>query len=443
MVVHKLIACILEGTGLMCRHFSPERVVYGCSKFFRYVFTVVLLASVTHLPAQTFQFTEPERLPISLTGEEIMPLLFPDGSRIFFGRMLYPFNTGGELDGSDVWVSEKVTEKWKRAGNLEFTWNNGESHVVVGINERGTGIYVLSNNKKSPGVYYSERENIGWSVPVLIPVGGLAQSGYLGFYVVPSEDVMLISMKGENSMGEEDIYVSVKDTQGRWSPPKNLGPTINTTGYEISPFLTPDKKRLFFASNGHPGRGDADLFYSERLYESWETWSVPKNLGDKINSNSFDAYLSIYGDSVVYFVSNRSGNLSDVYQSQVKVVNTSMAEGSRKYLEPEEIARVIGAGTLRVFTFDENVSELSVAQRELLWYIGGKVIERKEISIYLRAIKKDEASPKEIHERRLSGMIEYLRLAGVDPLRIKFGVEAAGKPEQLVNKNAIELLLFR
>ena len=83
-----------------------------------------------------------------------------------------------------------------------------------------------------------------------------------------------------------------------------MGEQINTEGYEISPFLSDDKQALFFASNGHPGYGNTDVFVSYRQDSSWTNWSNPENLGDGINSAGFDAYLTVSGDSQVFFVSN-------------------------------------------------------------------------------------------------------------------------------------------
>ncbi len=55
-------------------------------------------------------------------------------------------------------------------------------------------------------------------------------------------------------MEEEDLYVSLKNGAGEWSEPKNLGATINTEGFEISPYLS-SLDKLYFSSSGHPGQG--------------------------------------------------------------------------------------------------------------------------------------------------------------------------------------------
>ena len=63
---------------------------------------------------------------------------------------------------------------------------------------------------------------------------------------------------------------------------ENLGPTINTDKDDASPAIHPDGKTLYFASDGHPGMGDLDLFVS-KLDENGK-WSKPKNMGYPINT---------------------------------------------------------------------------------------------------------------------------------------------------------------
>ena len=96
----------------------------------------------------------------------------------------------------------------------------------------------------------------------------------------------------------------------RWTKPLNLGGTINTTGADFAPFLAADEKTLYFASDGHGGYGKSDIFYSKRLDDSWTNWSPPRNLGPVVNSPDFDAYytVSASGDNA-YLVSSREGTI--------------------------------------------------------------------------------------------------------------------------------------
>lgn len=108
------------------------------------------------------------------------------------------------------------------------------------------------------------------------------------------------SRRAESMDSSEDIYVSYKGTDGRWTPPHNLGEPVNTRFNERSPFISADGRTLYFSSNGHPGWGNHDLFMSRLLDDG--TWSEPVNLGQPINSYGDDAFLTIpaRGDKIIY-----------------------------------------------------------------------------------------------------------------------------------------------
>ena len=84
---------------------------------------------------------------------------------------------------------------------------------------------------------------------------------------------LLISADLENSIGGNDLWISVLQEDGTYSKPKNLGEFINTAGEEASPFLAADGKTLYFSSNGYTGYGSMDLYYTKRLDTTWLNWS--------------------------------------------------------------------------------------------------------------------------------------------------------------------------
>jgi outer membrane protein OmpA-like peptidoglycan-associated protein len=290
-------------------------------RYFVFLFCWIAFAT----SAQDLAFSTVKKLPASINSnaEEVSPLVSPDGKSLYFVRVLCSDNVGGRYSGADVWVShyDSIKSDWGKPSNTIDVFNDKAHNAVVGISDHSDVIYQLkaSATKKVHGIYFSTHKNKSWTPPELIPIPFLTTEEFLGVYVSPDLEVILMSMKDADSKGQEDLYVSLKNAEGEWSKPLNLGSRINTAGFEISPFLTADKKRLYFASNGHPGLGDADIFYSDRLGDSWESWSVPVNLGNKVNSKRFDAYFSIR-DSIAYFCSNRDGQFSDLYKASKQVV---------------------------------------------------------------------------------------------------------------------------
>jgi outer membrane protein OmpA-like peptidoglycan-associated protein len=272
--------------------------------------------------AQDLEFEALNKLPSSINTscEEILPLVSPDGRTLYFVRASCGMNDGGAAAGSDIWASEynPQTKEWSRPKNTGIVFNDKGNNAVVGISADGNTIYQINTSpaKRIKGVYFSKKVNGKWTQPDLEPVGFLETEQHFGMYVSRDFRTIIASMKRSDGTGEEDLYVSRKDGAGQWSEPKNLGTTINTIGFEISPFLSPDGKRLYFASNGHRGLGGSDIFYSNRLDDSWTNWSAPVNLGNVINTEGFDAYFSM-NDSVAWF-SSSNGVSSDIYRARVK-----------------------------------------------------------------------------------------------------------------------------
>jgi hypothetical protein len=367
--------------------------------------------------AQIWDFSAPEKLPANVNTdyEETSPLLAPDGRTLYFSRLLYPENEGGTFAGSDIWVSSADRQNtWTKASAPRL--NDKGNNAVIGLSSDGQSVYILrtTGTDLPSGIFVTKKTGNSFSRPELIPIDGLDPKGFLGFHVSPDYEVIFISMQADDSRGQEDLYVTTRNSSGQWTKPKNLGSSINTNGFEISPFLSPDKKRLYFSSNGHKGLGDADIFYCDRLYNSWDTWSAPRNLGEKLNSKNFDAFFSIYGDTVAFFASNRGGRYSDIYKAKVFPGNEVLAFGQR-YLTSDEIAKTLGTNVSRRIVFEGNKVELTPPQKELIFYIANKMVNYRDVNFHISVIEENN---QELTRKRIEAIATQLRESGIDNVRL-------------------------
>jgi len=115
---------------------------------------------------------------------------------------------------------------------------------------------------------------------------------------------------------EEDFYASEKNYDGSWGIMKPMGPPLNSHGNEGCPSLTGDGKTLYLTiCNRSDGMGSCDIYYSERIGNSW---SSPVNMGIRVNSSAWDSEPSISPDgNTLYFTSARSGTkgYSDIWRT--------------------------------------------------------------------------------------------------------------------------------
>lgn len=107
--------------------------------------------------------------------------------------------------------------------------------------------------------------------------------------------------------GGTDIYVVDILENGRFSEPKNLGRTVNTSAKEMFPYITDNA--LFFSSNRSMGFGGLDVFKSDYADGYF---SVGVNMGEPINSSRDDfSYIVDASGDKGYFASNRIGGKGD------------------------------------------------------------------------------------------------------------------------------------
>jgi outer membrane protein OmpA-like peptidoglycan-associated protein len=161
-------------------------------------------------------------------------------------------------------------------------------------------------------LYYSTWQDGKWSVPV--NPGAPLNSAYSEKHPAISADGrrLFFSSNRPGGSGSYDIWMSEK-TGDRWGLPINLGDSINSPGLEQSPFIHPDQQTLYFSSDGWPGMGQGDLFFSR--YRQGHGWSEPENLGYPINTHNDEIGLSVNAQgNRAYFASDReTGTDTDIF----------------------------------------------------------------------------------------------------------------------------------
>lgn len=289
--------------------------------FFSFLFSLINIAV---LAQELIEFTEmPENLGSNVNSiyNDLNPTISPDGKTLFISRYM-PDNNGA----SNIWVSYLQNDgKWGMATNIGTPLNvKGSSTSVQSITPDGNTI-VLSNLYKyfdgsitGGGCSVSSRQRGGWAFPKQQIIDKYENNNqYVNFYLSNSGKFLLMAIEKKKGFGEKDLYVSYKTGDNNWSIPKNLGNVVNTKEAEFSPFLAADDKTLFYASRGLPGGfGDADIWMTKRLDDTWTNWSKPINLGSKINSAGFDAYFSIdaAGEYAYFSSSQNTYGLSDIFR---------------------------------------------------------------------------------------------------------------------------------
>lgn len=159
-------------------------------------------------------------------------------------------------------------------------------------------------------IFLSQRSANGWGQPTALPEY-INSSGTNNrdphSAIINGREILYFSSNREGGRGGLDIWYVARNLglpDGDFSYPTNLGPTINTTADERSPYYNNDEIALYFSSNGHPSLGGLDVFKANGQEVNW---ARPANLGIPINSPADDLGFIIdqKGDGNGYLVSNR------------------------------------------------------------------------------------------------------------------------------------------
>lgn len=112
---------------------------------------------------------------------------------------------------------------------------------------------------------------------------------------------------------------------GKYEEPRLLNKEINT-GKSFHPFIAPDESYLIFDSKREGGFGDSDIYISYRQQN--EEWGRPINLGNKINTEAWEASASVTPDGKYLFFNRNMG--SDDYENvDIFWVSTEIIEKLR------------------------------------------------------------------------------------------------------------------
>lgn len=270
-------------------------------------------------------FGTPEKLDaLNSYAEESMPLSCMDGNRLFFLRT-YLEDMDGRTEGQDIWYADRDENgNWGKPTSFLRSSSPRINDAIIGISSDANTIFVFHSEYKKRTLdqelmYTTKQEDGKWSDLKALDVPGLRlDEGYYSFYMTPDEEVLVAAIAPPDTNSFEDLYVSLKGEDDKWSELIYMGDVINTPDYELTPFLANDKKTLYFASNGHEGLGESDVFVSYRLDNTWKNWTKPLNMGTPINSDGFDAYFTIGNKKEVFFTSNRGQDYSDIYMATLQ-----------------------------------------------------------------------------------------------------------------------------
>ncbi len=272
--------------------------------------------------------------------DEYWPSLSVDESVLVFTRQI-PINPNSSLRSpesmhEDLFISyfDEKTGQFSKAQPLPGSVNTKLNEGAQCISADGKTCIITACNRPdgmgSCDLYIMFLENGKWTNPKNLKT--INTPSWESNPSLSADGKYLYFASGRaGGRGKTDIWrVRIDEKGNALSEAENLGAEINTEFEELSPFIHPDGKTLYFASRGHPGMGDFDLFYSK--IDENGNWSKPKNLGYPINTMGEERSLIVNarGD-IAMFASNSGKRDLDIYYflipEEIKPIATTYVKG--------------------------------------------------------------------------------------------------------------------
>jgi hypothetical protein len=212
---------------------------------------------------------------VNTPSTEGSPAFSRDGHWMFFNS-----NRPGGFGGTDIWVT------WRAHIHDDFGWQppvnlgpgvntpSGDGGASYFENEEAGGPLLFFGSARpggagAGGIYVSALLGDGSFGPAtLVPELGSPQDDMGPKIRFDGLEIVQFSNR-VGSVGAYDLWASVRGTVlDTWFPPENLGVVVNGSSNELTPYLSADRRLLFFASDRPGGFGGTDLYVSTREHQA-------------------------------------------------------------------------------------------------------------------------------------------------------------------------------
>ncbi len=417
---------------------------------------------------------------INTKQNEYYPVPNNDGSLLYFVgmdrtgqfRAKIDFTKTRDYGGEDIWVSKRVNGIYTDA--IPLTKINDHTHqsvtglfnnslLVYGIYDEA---YRVDGSGTESGFYNGDLFLINPETSYIEHLGQPINSIFFesDAFITDDGKVMLFitdrnplhgnyEQKGwkadnEGFWGNTDIWLSEK-VDDYWSQPINLGSVINTNSAERTPYLSSDKTKLYFSSNGHDGFGEQDVFLSTRTdMSNWTSWSNPVNLGKGVNGPYNDWGFKLYDDESKALLSSetklpynvdtrllgdggiREHNLRNGYKVEGKQ-SASFNYQCRSDIFYVDMINDSPIITIEDMLFEFNKYQIKSSHSNVLDRLYEIIKDNKNYSIRIKGHTDnvgDSQYNQELSEKRAQSIYSALKSRGIQEDRMEFTGYGETKP---------------
>ena len=348
---------------------------------------------------------------VNTVADEFVNMLQFDGSQLLFTRKM---TVAEGFQKEFLFASQWDGEAWGAAQQLPFAAFPDDLDLAAAfISADGKKLYLTGcgwGRDSGCDLYVSEWNGSQWLEPRNVG-DRINTRSWESQPCVSADGKELYFVSRRN--GNADLYCALRNADGSWGEPQNLGAPINTKGTEMAPFLHPDGRTLYFSSDKHIGMGGFDLFMSRRGEDG--QWQDPVNLGFPINTSGDEINFFVAADGKTAFISSvRDGGNGgfDIYTFELP---DDIRPDEANYLSSVDVVELApgDALVLQNIQFEFNSSALTADSQAGIQMLTEFLQRNPELKVEL-AGHTDNVGNAQYNQKLSADRAESVRKALVD-----------------------------
>lgn len=203
------------------------------------------------------RWTEPKVAEFSGVWRDSEPFVSPDGEKLFFvsnrpvksgeKSLVADFN-GRTFPGANIWYVPKKGDGWGEAVHVDLDANGSVMMYNPSVARNGNLYFsgIIEDGQKITSIYRAVFAGGKYQKPERVSFSD-GKATFMDPSIAPDESFMVFAYGGAGTLGSADIYL-IKQKDGKWLEPVNLGATVNSASLENAPCLAPDGKTVYYTS---------------------------------------------------------------------------------------------------------------------------------------------------------------------------------------------------
>ena len=298
------------------------------------IMPILTLSQTNDFAPESFSvFSLPQNIGATVNSgdNESAAVISPSGLSLYFSSNRA--GTLGSID-IWVSQRATLTAAWGTPQNLGATVNSSSNENLPTLSPDGKTLFFSCSCPDSLGgtdIYMTTRTDVnndfGWTAPVNLGAVINTSDGEVGagYFENPANGTAILYFTSNRGggLGDEDIYQSTRNANGTFNAPTNVA-ELNSSSFDRNSAVRRDGLEIFFASE-RGGLGGRDIWVSTRASVS-AAWNPPVNVAS-VNASGSDQSPSLSPDgAVLYFASSRDGSVDIYTATRVSVNRTATAD---------------------------------------------------------------------------------------------------------------------